>query len=782
MDQVNHDVGTHVLTVSVVLLLCACWGAAARGAEGDSPLEAYFLSYGTEVSGTIGSDFAPDYYKVLVPARGRLVVRLYDISLNDAKEELHLSLFRTTQNSVGVGYTTYSNVVAEAANDYTTPDVIDIPDLSRGIYFVKVLPVRSNTWSGADYKIEASFTVFPPVVFDDVGDRKQYALPIVNQLPTNCTLSDSDDADYFECHVPYNTDLTLSLTDISAGGNVDLEVYTAWDVLIGSASRVGSADELLFLADLVPGQYFIRVFGEGPAQYTFTATCEFAQASDILDDVGGDLAHAMPLLPGNPSVFCLQPYNIDSDYFCVYQPEDGPFTVDVYDLFVWDGNEDFYVRVLDEYGMIIAQSDNGRPTPEHIEVNLSRGQYFVAVYGERQNAFNGGIYTINVETAGSDIGDAFNQAAQIHAIPYGSETYGYPYLGMIDAPGDTDFFQVVLKDRGFVYLTIDRMLYANVDVQLFDAYHNLLQTSANLDTQAEEIYVDGLNAGVYFIKVYSRDDEIGQYRLTPTIGTPTSPISDDIGDGTSDAFPLVPFRRVGGYVWDDNTSDCFAFALSSPNETVRVRVSDQHVWDGNEDIRVHVYDASEVQIGYSDNDYEEDELVELIGLDAGIYYVKVTPERRNTMSPVQYNIVVETDAAPLPSAQVSLPADILGTAGEILYAPVVLDNPGPDRISHVTLGVQFDPTILEPMGVTSAGLTRDQWNAQVRYTRSANSMSVSMDNFATMGSGGLLELVFQIAPGASVGSTSALTVLAAGLNGALVPAADGRVTVVQSSD
>src|SRR4030042_1288139 len=128
---------------------------------------------------------------------------------------------------------------------------------------------------------------------------------------------------------------------------------------------------------------------------------------------------------------------------------------------------------------------------------------------------------------------------------------------MIDRPGDVDFFQVALKDAGFIYLEIDRMLYANVDVQLFDAYHNLLQTSANPETQSETVYVDNLSAGVYFIKVYAPGDGVGQYRLTPTIGTPTSPISDDIGDDTSRAFPLVPYTRVNRHLWNDNPSDYF---------------------------------------------------------------------------------------------------------------------------------------------------------------------------------------------------------------------------------
>lgn len=784
MDRIDRRTAMRAIMMSAMVLVWGYGAPLARAGEGDSPLEAYFLPYGVALEGSIGAEYTADYYKVIVPATGRLVVRLYDINLNDANEEIHLTLFRTTQNSVGTGYVTYTNTVAESRNDYSIPDVIDIPDLPRGIYFLKVTPDRSYSWDGGDYKIEAAFTVFPPVVSDDIGDQKKYALPIVNQLVTNCRLSGSHDVDYFECHVPYNMDLTLSVTGIDAGANVDLEVYTAWDAMIGSATQKGTADELLYLPDLAPGQYFVKVSGEGTGQYLFTATCEFTQASDIRDDVGDSLALAMPLLPGNPSVFCLQPYasGADSDLFSVYQPVDGPLTVDVYNMFVWDRNEDLYVEVLDEYGNIIVQSDNGSLTPEHIEVDLSRGQYFVAVRGQRSYGFDGVIYTINAETAGEDVGDAFNRAMQIHAIPYGSETYGYPYIGMIDRPGDVDFFQVVLKDRGFVYLTVDRMLYANVDVQLFDAYHTLLQTSANPETRPEEIYVDGLEAGVYFIKVHSNDDTTGQYRLTPTIGTPTSPISDDIGDDISRAFPLVPYERVDGYVWSDNTSDYFAFALASRNETVKVRVSHQHVWDNNEDIRLYVYDQSEVQIAESDNDRLEDESVELNGVGPGVFYVRIAPQRSYGMDPVQYCVVVETDAAPLPSAEVIVSAEAQGIPGGISYVPVILDNVHPDEISSMTIGVQFDPDLLEPVGVCNAGLSASQWNAQVRYARSMNSISVSMSNFSTAQTGELLNLAFKTRSNASAGDTSELAVLACTLNGAIVPATDGLVTIAAGSD
>lgn len=780
MKRNNHKALMKVVAASVMLLVAGYFVHPSFAGTGDSPLEAYFLPHRTELTGAIGAEYKADYYYLIVPATGRLVVRLYDIKLNDEREELHISLVRLTQNSAGSDYTAYSNYVAESKNSYITPDVIDIPDLARGIYFVKVWPQANWNWDGAAYKITSEFRVFPPVVSDDIGDKKQYALSAVNQLPTICTISGRNDIDYFECQLPYNTNLTLSLTGIGAGGNVDLEVYTAWDVMIGSATQTGAADELLYLEDLVPGQYFIKIFGQRATQYTFTAKQEFAMATDILDDVGDNLAHAMPLLPRNPSVFCLQPFTTDTDFFSIYQPEDGPLTVRVYNMFLWEEREDLYLRILDEYGNVIAHSDNGVPTPEHIEVSLPRGQYFAAVYGKNNWAFDGAIYTINVETSGYDVGDAFNQAIQIHAIPYGSETYGYPYIGMIDRPGDVDFFQVVLKDSGFIYLEVDRMLHSNVDVQLFDAHHLLLQTSANLDTQPESIYVDGLNTGVYFIKVYSPEDQISQYRLTPTIGTPTSPISDDIGDDKSRAFTLVPYERVNCYIWNDNSGDYFKFNVEDGDDWVRFHVNNLHVWQSNrEDIRLYVYDESGAQIGFSDNDVFKDELVLLNNPDAGVYYARVALENDWDMDPVQYSIVVETDFAPLPSAVLLIPVDLLGIPGEIIHVPVILDNTRPpDEITSMSISVQFDPSILEPLGVSNSGLTLEQWNAQVRYARSLNTLSVSMNDFSTLESGELLNLIFRVRSTASVGSTSPLTVSVSTLNGAIVPWADGMVTVV----
>ena len=780
MNWINHKTLMKMVAASVVLLASGYFDHTSFAGIGDSPLEAYFLPYDTEAEGAIGAEYASDYYKVIVPATGRLVITLYDIHLNDARDGLNISLMRTTQNSVGTGYTTYSNLVATSANAASVPEVIDIPDLSRGIYFVMVSPGATGSWNHADYKLKTTFTVFPPVVSDDIGDEKKYAMPIVNQLPTVCALSGNNDVDYFECHLPNNTDLTLSLTEIDTGGNADLEIYTAWDVMIGSATQPGDANELLHLPDLVPGQYFIRVFGEGSPQYTLTVIQRFTEATDIPDDVGNSLAHALPLLPGNPSVFCLQTYATDNDIFSVYQPTDGPLTIDVYNLFFWDGRDDLLVYLYDEYGKTIVFSDNGTLIPEHIEINVPRGQYFVGVQGEATGSFNGAIYTIDVETNGADVGDAFNQAMQIHAIPYGSETYGYPYIGLIDGPGDVDFFQVVLKDSGFIYLEMDRMLHSNVDVQLFDAYHALLQTSANRETEPEAIYVDNLAAGVYFIRVYSPDDEISQYRLTPTVGTPTSTISDDIGDDTSRALPLVPYRRVNGYVWTDYTSDYFTFTLEAPNELVRVRASNQHIrWDPRDDIRLYVYDSSEVQIGFSDNDALEDECVELTNMNAGTYYARIVPEATGAMNPVQYSIIVETDAAPLPSAELLIPVDILGIPGEIIHVPVILDNARPpDELSSMSVGVQFDSSVLEPLGVSSSGLTLEQLNAQVRYARSMNTISVSMNDFSTVQSGALLDLIFKIRLSASVGNASALTVLVSTLNGAIVPGTDGLVTVV----
>jgi hypothetical protein len=785
MNWINCQAFMRAVVISAVLPICGYFVQPSFAGEGDSPLEAYFLPHNTELSGTVASEFTSDYYKVIVPTTGRLIITLYDISLNDNADGLNISLIRKTKNSIGIEYPDYWNYIAESTNDSMTPEIIDMPNVSRGIYFVQVEPQKSfYGWDGASYKIKADFTAFPPVVSDDIGDQKLYALPIVNQLPTICTLSGNNDVDYFECHMPYNTNLTVGLNNISAGGNVYVEVYTAWDVMIGSDTQAGNTDKVLYLPDLVPGQYFIKIFGDGAPMYTFTATQEFAKATDIQDDVGNDLAHSMPIMPGNPSVFCLQPYDTDIDVFSVYQTEDGPITIDVYNILLWDNGDGLYLQLLDEYGNVLAQSDNEVLTPEHIELNISRGQYFIAIYGRKSfYGFDGAIYTIDVETSAIDVGDTFNQAMQIHAVPYGNETYGYPYIGMIDKAGDTDFFQVVLKDSGFIYLEIDRMLHSNVDVQLFDAYHNLLQTSANPDTQSEMIYVDALDTGVYFFKVYSPKDGTGQYRLTPTISTPTSPISDDIGDDMSRAFPLIPYRRINGYIWNDNTSDYFKFRLETANDTVQVHVNNQHVWDVvGDDIMLYVYDSTGSQIGSSDNDVLEDEIVELGDLDAGTYYARVAPQRSfYGMDPVQYCIMVETDIAPLPSAELSISADVQGKPGEIVCVPVVLSNIPPVEVSSVSIGVQFDPSILEPLGVSNAGSTLQQWDAQVRYARSVNTISVSMNNFSTAQSGELLSLIFEISPSASFGNVSVLTVLTATLNGALVPGTDGLITVINGT-
>jgi hypothetical protein len=785
MNWINHNTLTKLLTTLTILLVSSYFAHASFAGEGDSPLEAYFLPHDTELEGSIGDEGGADYYKVIVPAAGRFVLGLYDIKLQDAADALDLYLFRTTQNSVGTGYSTYRNYVAKSTNPSGTPDIIDIPDLARGIYFVRVLPVASTWgWDGADYKIRSEFTVFPPVVSDDVGDRKELALPIVNQLPTNCNISGNNDADFFECQLPYTSNLTLSLTEIGTGGNVDLEVYTALGALIGLADQTGATNELLHLPDLVPSQYFIKVFGEGMSDYVLTAEHEFVGASDILDDVGDDLAHAIPLLTGNPSVFCLHASNTECDIFSIYQPEDGTILVDVYNMFLWDGADDLYVRLFNEYGNLIAQSNNESLTPESIEVHVARGQYLVGVYNSASTwGFDGAIYTINVETSGYDVGDAFNQAMQIHAVPYGTETYGYPYIGMIDSPDDTDFFQVVLKDSGFIYLEVDRMLHSNVDVQLFDAHYLLLQTSANLDTQSEMIYLDGLDAGVYFIKVYSPEGQIGEYRLTPKIGTPTSTISDDIGDSESRAFPLIPYRRVNGYVWNEYTSDYYTVVLEQAQESVRIHLSQPLMWDRADDIALYVYDASGNQIGFSDNDVFEDEIVEFNNMAAGVYYARVIPQRSTWgMEAAQYCIVVETDVAPLPTAELHIPVDVEGSQGQIMHAPIILNNMrSPIEISSMSAGIRFDPSILEPLGIGNSGLSLEQLNAQVRYTRSLNTISVSMNNFSTVQGGALLDLIFKVNSGASVGSTSVLTLLSPTLNGAIVPGTDGFVTVIASN-
>ena len=132
MNWINHKALMKVVTASAVLLVGGYFEQPSIAGIGDSPLEAYFLPNDTEATGIIGAEYMGDYYKIIVPATGRLVVRLYDINLQDLGDQLNVYLVRVTRNSVGSEYYPYSNYVARSTNSGTIPDIIDIPDLVRG--------------------------------------------------------------------------------------------------------------------------------------------------------------------------------------------------------------------------------------------------------------------------------------------------------------------------------------------------------------------------------------------------------------------------------------------------------------------------------------------------------------------------------------------------------------------------------------------------------------------------------------------------------------------------
>jgi hypothetical protein len=66
--------------------------------------------------------------------------------------------------------------------------------------------------------------------------------------------------------------------------------------------------------------------------------------------------------------------------------------------------------------------------------------------------YQGAIHTTNVETFGLDVGNAFNQAMQIHAIPYGSQTYSYARSVNTISVSMNNFFTL---ESGIMYIRID---------------------------------------------------------------------------------------------------------------------------------------------------------------------------------------------------------------------------------------------------------------------------------------------------------------------------------------
>ncbi|BAI94223.1 hypothetical membrane protein [Limnospira platensis NIES-39] len=185
-----------------------------------------------------------------------------------------------------------------------------------------------------------------------------------------------------------------------------------------------------------------------------------------------------------------------------------------------------------------------------------------------------------------------------------------------------DYYRFTISEESEFNLTLDG-LRANANVQILDRRGSALSRSNNPGRRPERISTD-LDPGDYFVRVFPVGNARTPYRLAMSADPITVNAEDSkpgIGLGRlTEATPVNETGDVGfGTGRRRDTQDWYNFTLpvdSDVNLTLdRLRAN----------LDVDIYDERDLLVARGGNRGRRPEKIELEGLEAGTYYVKVTP-------------------------------------------------------------------------------------------------------------------------------------------------------------
>ncbi|MCB4745192.1 MAG: PPC domain-containing protein [Sulfurovum sp.] len=603
-----------VATIAIVIL-SAC-GSNISVNDGNTKSAATSINPNSTTAGNIDSAGDEDWFKVVIPHDGTLVVE-------------------TTGATDTYGYLLDASNREIASNDDggLNRNFKISKSVTAGTYYVKVKHRDPSESMGA-YSLVAHF--------DDHGNSKDGATPINNpNSRTSGRIETAGDVDWFKIVIPSGGGTLI----VSTAGSTDTNgsLYRANNDLNASDDNGGTGNNFKITQTVTAGTYYVKVSASSTgdywldSQFTPSAT-EQAQGSLSDNDNNVSTATLINVTTTTEPIKTTGHIDVagDNDYFKIVIPSAGRLIVRT------EGTTDTYGYLLDSNGEELASNDNSGFFPKNFKIVKyitagTAGTYYVRIRGSSSDVTGAYTFVAQFEsgiTEGSD--DHSNSIVGATPINPNSTTQGRINVGQ-----DEDYFKVVVPEAGTLIVTTATDVDDAMDTYgyLYDENGNALTSNNNhknsydLGTSDFKIF-RSVTAGTYYVMVKDRSrSKTGDYTLLSHFvpgQTQQAQGSDDHNNTKDGATSIDLNSTTSGSIETAGDVDWFKIVIPSRGGVLTVSTT------GTIDTEGYLYDENGNQLEFND-----DGLFPNFGisksLTAGTYYVKVDGFNSNVIG--NYSLV-----------------------------------------------------------------------------------------------------------------------------------------------
>ncbi|WP_302580077.1 T9SS type A sorting domain-containing protein [uncultured Desulfovibrio sp.] len=587
---------------------------------------------------SIHSQHDVDYYAISLAADGRSP-NYAQIVFDQQNGNLDLQLLDANGNAVAVQ--------AAAAQGSKR---LDLSGLSAGAYYLRVSGVgkTANTYSLAwDSRNYAPVADAADAVGAAGNDTMGTATALTQTTGSNTALSihSATDVDYYKLILDgvggaanyaridfQERDGKLELFLLDESGNM------------ARAASAGAGAASVDLAALAPGTYYLKVAGSAGATNNYTLSWDrknytpAADSNDAAGTTGNDTLASATILNklANTGAQASIHTAADVDYYQLVLTDEGAARNFVRISF--DGSMgNLALQLYDAAGQEIAGAVTGGVNEKRADLNgLAPGTYYVKV-----SSSDGSVNSYSLDwdrtsyAVAPDANDRPGTAGNdsIATATALNKLAGAGVQASIHTAADVDYYQLVLTDEGaaknFARICFDGSR-GNLALQLYDAAGQEITGAITDGVNEKRAELDGLAPGTYYVKVSSSDGSVNSYSLdwdrTPYAVAPDA--NDRSGTAGNDSIATATALNanaksgVGATIHSATDVDYYALTLTKKGTTNNFFQINFTNADGNLDLAL--YDANGNEIMASRSAMADSERLNLAGVAAGVYYVKVS--------------------------------------------------------------------------------------------------------------------------------------------------------------
>jgi len=268
--------------------------------------------------------------------------------------------------------------------------------------------------------------------------------------------------------------------------------------------------------------------------------------------------------------------------------------------------------------------------------SLVRNTYYISVFGIAHYGFNTADYeltaTLTLSAPVDDAGDTIDTALPLRGSNFLTQT--------LETATDEDFYSFYTGDTGRFTLDIYDISGGNVDVEVQNSYGTVLYSSTNPGEANEQILVNFMPPGLYFLRVFSPENAIASYSIQAHLLLDSqSPLVDTIGNDRTTALQIPPGLEITSQCSTGSEDNDYFLIVQSQTGPMEIVLDNLHLADSaREGIDVYLQNMDGMTFARSEFSSTTADRISLASLAAGIYYIRVRPRLDYGFNGGQYTL------------------------------------------------------------------------------------------------------------------------------------------------